>query len=92
MSTRVEERDREQSAETRPARQASVTLPLEAPVDTVWRALTDPEELVRWFPTNAAVNPQKGGAFVISWDGAWQWEMTIMDFEHAHARSAGETV
>jgi uncharacterized protein YndB with AHSA1/START domain len=62
-------------------RSATVTLPLDAPVDTVWRALTDPEELVHWFPTNAAVDPRPGGAFVISWNGAWQWEMTITDFE-----------
>ena len=26
------------------------TLELTAPVDRVWRALTDPEELARWFP------------------------------------------
>ena len=68
-------------AATRPARSASVTIPLDASVDAVWRALTDPEELVRWFPTNAVVDPRPGGAFVISWDGAWQWEMTITDFE-----------
>ena len=62
-------------------RSAVVTLPLDAPVETVWRALTDPQELVNWFPTNAEIDPRPGGTVVISWDGAWQWEMTITDFE-----------
>jgi uncharacterized protein YndB with AHSA1/START domain len=66
---------------TRPDRSAAVTIPLDAPVEAVWQALTDPQELMQWFPTNAAVDPRPGGAFVMSWDGAWQWEMTITDFE-----------
>src|SRR5262245_57987432 len=66
---------------TGPARSASVTIRLDAPVEAVWRALTDPQELTHWFPTNASVDPRAGGEFVISWDGAWQWEMSITDFE-----------
>jgi uncharacterized protein YndB with AHSA1/START domain len=66
---------------THSSRSAAITLPLNAAVEAVWQALTDPQELVHWFPTNAAVDPRPGGTFVISWDGAWQWEMTITDFE-----------
>ena len=39
---------------TRPARSASVTIPLDVPVAAVWQALTDPHELMQWFPTDAA--------------------------------------
>jgi len=66
---------------TAPSRSAEVTLPLDASVDAVWRALTDSRELVNWFPTDAAVDARPGGRFAISWDGQWQWDMTIADFE-----------
>lgn len=62
-------------------RSVDVTIDLDAPVDVVWRALTDSEELVRWFPTDASIDPRPGGAFTISWEGNWQWDMTITDVE-----------
>jgi uncharacterized protein YndB with AHSA1/START domain len=65
-------------------RSAAVTLEIDAPVEAVWQALTDPVELARWFPTDAAVDPRPGGTFAISWDGQWKWEMTITDFEPLH--------
>ena len=30
-----------------------------APTDVVWKALTDAEELTRWFPLDAKVKPGK---------------------------------
>jgi len=38
-----------------------------APVDRVWHALTDPEELMRWFPPVARVEPGVGGSITLSW-------------------------
>jgi len=64
-----------------PSRSAEVTLPLDAPVEDVWRALTDAKALVNWFPTDAAVDARPGGSFVISWEGQWQWDMTVTDCE-----------
>ena len=64
-----------------PARSAEVTLPLDAPVEDVWRALTDAKALGNWFPTDAAVDARPGGSFVISWEGQWQWDMTVTDCE-----------
>ena len=64
-----------------PARSVSVTIDLDAPVDVVWRALTDAGELVQWFPTTAAVDPRPGGPFTISWDGLWQWAMVVTTWE-----------
>jgi uncharacterized protein YndB with AHSA1/START domain len=40
---------------------------LNAPAKAVWRALTDPEELVRWFPLEAKVTPGVGGSLTVSW-------------------------
>ena len=36
--------------------------------ETIWRSLTEAEELVRWFPTVAKVEPGKGGSLLLSWD------------------------
>ncbi len=37
------------------------------PPGGVWKALTDPEELVRWFPLEALVVPGVGGSMWLSW-------------------------
>lgn len=43
-------------------------LTLQAPRDRVWRTLTDPAELLRWFPTHAAeLELRPGGALHLSW-------------------------
>ena len=40
-----------------------------APVEAVWKAITDAEELTRWFVESAKVVPGVGGSFSISWGG-----------------------
>jgi len=47
----------------------SVTRSIEiaAPIDAVWRALTDAAELTRWFPLDAKVRPGEGGSISMSW-------------------------
>lgn len=44
------------------------TIELLAPAERVWRALTDAQELVRWFPDHASVDLRPGG------DGSWDWD------------------
>ncbi len=58
-------------------RAVAVTVDIAAPADVVWSALTDPTELVRWFPSQAAVTPGVGGTVQWSWDDLWTWETTI---------------
>ena len=58
-----------------------MSLDIEAPADAVWRALTDAEELARWFPNSARVTPGAGGAMVWSWDKMWDWETRIDAWE-----------
>ena len=43
---------------------------IDAPVEAVWKAITDGEELTRWFVDAAKVEPGVGGKFWLSWDGA----------------------
>lgn len=58
-------------------RSVDIAVQIEAPADVVWRALTDPTELVRWFPFQAAVTPGPGGTVRWSWDEKWTWESQI---------------
>jgi uncharacterized protein YndB with AHSA1/START domain len=40
---------------------------LDVAPELVWRALTDADELVRWFPLAATVEPGVGGTIALSW-------------------------
>jgi uncharacterized protein YndB with AHSA1/START domain len=41
-----------------------------APLGAVWKALTDAEELIRWFPLEARITPGPGGSVWMRWDDA----------------------
>jgi uncharacterized protein YndB with AHSA1/START domain len=58
-----------------------MTIEIAVPPDAVWQALTNAEELVRWFPTEANITPGAGGKWLISWDGNWSWENEIEIWE-----------
>lgn len=66
------------------ARAVEVTVDIAAPADAVWSALTDPAELIRWFPSQAAVTPGVGGTVQWSWDDLWTWESTIDLWQPGH--------
>jgi uncharacterized protein YndB with AHSA1/START domain len=38
-----------------------------APMDAVWKAISDAEELTRWFPLEAQVEPGAGGVIRYRW-------------------------
>lgn len=59
----------------------AMTIDIDAPLEDVWKALSDARELVRWFPTDARVRPGAGGSVWVSWNGAWAWEMRIAIWE-----------
>jgi len=48
-------------------RKVETEITIAATREQVWEALTDPDELVRWFPLEAKVNPGPGGRIYISW-------------------------
>jgi len=48
-------------------RSIEVEIEVHAPTADVWKALTDPVELTRWFPLEAEVKPGRGGAIRLRW-------------------------
>jgi uncharacterized protein YndB with AHSA1/START domain len=54
-----------------------MTIDIAASPEDVWRALTDAQELVRWFPLAARVTPGPGGSMRWSWGEDWSWETRI---------------
>ena len=56
-------------------------LTIAAPPDVVWKALTDAEELSRWFPLDARVSPGKDGSIWMSWGEIYEEESTIEAWE-----------
>jgi uncharacterized protein YndB with AHSA1/START domain len=58
-----------------------MTVTIDAPVETVWRALTEAEELTNWFPLEARVTPGEGGVIRLSWGGNMAGEAPITIWE-----------
>ncbi|MGH9750230.1 MAG: SRPBCC family protein [Candidatus Polarisedimenticolia bacterium] len=58
-------------------RRMETTVRIEAPVEAVWKALTDAEELSRWFPLQARVRPGADGSVWLSWGPPWEGESRI---------------
>jgi uncharacterized protein YndB with AHSA1/START domain len=54
---------------------------INAPADVVWRALTEAEELQRWFPVDARVEPGLGGAVWLSWGEGVEGTAPITSWE-----------
>lgn len=53
-----------------------------APLDAVWKALTETEELTRWFPLEAGKNPD--GTLWMSWRNEFKWDSRIEIAEPPH--------
>jgi uncharacterized protein YndB with AHSA1/START domain len=63
------------------SRSIEKTVVISTPVDVVWHALTDAEELTRWFPVDARVKPGLGGSIWLSWGGGSEGEAPITGWE-----------
>jgi uncharacterized protein YndB with AHSA1/START domain len=60
--------ERGELKETRsPGRIIEDAVTLDVAPEVVWRAITDADELVRWFPLAATVEPGVGGTIALSW-------------------------
>lgn len=58
-----------------PGRVVDITREIHAPVEAVWKALTDAREMERWFPLHANIQP--GEAVELSWGDKVDWRMEI---------------
>ncbi len=52
-----------------PTRSIEQTIEIDAPVEVVWKAISEGEELAKWFPLDARVTPGVGGEIWMSWPG-----------------------
>ncbi len=69
-------------------RKVQVELEIPAPAEAVWKALTDAEDLTRWFPLDAKVELGPGGSWWISWGGDFTWDTRIEIWEpNRHLRT-----
>lgn len=64
-----------------PGRRIEQAIAIDAPVDAVWKALTDATELTRWFPLEASVVPGTGGVIRMRWDESYDAESAIEIWE-----------
>jgi uncharacterized protein YndB with AHSA1/START domain len=58
-------------------RSVELSLEIEAPPERVWRALSEAQQILRWFAPEARVNPGVGGSVWMSWGGGWEGESRI---------------
>ena len=56
-----------QSGKKQGPRSIETQIEIAAPVEAVWKALTETDELIRWFPLEARVTPGPGGSIWTSW-------------------------
>jgi uncharacterized protein YndB with AHSA1/START domain len=64
-----------------PGRSVEAEIEIDAPVERVWRALTDADELIRWFPLEARVEPGQDGELWMSWQNEFQGASRILAWE-----------
>ena len=64
-------------SEQKPSRRVKKEIEIHAGADAVWKALTDGEELSRWFPLSARVKPGAGGSIFASWGPGCEGESRI---------------
>jgi uncharacterized protein YndB with AHSA1/START domain len=63
---------------------------IKATPEEVWRALSEGEELKRWFTLDARVNPGAGGSIMMSFGEGMEWESPIMLWEPNRHMRTGE--
>ena len=59
-------------------------LDLEAPVERVWRAISDPAELSRWFGHRAELDLRPGGDGATIWEGHGSFAVRVEEVDPPH--------
>lgn len=68
------------NATTEPKRQTrsvEVELEIAAPADAVWKAITETDEMKRWFPLDAQTKPGVGGHILRLWGEVCTWRTQV---------------
>ena len=63
------------------SRSIEITKEIDAPVDAVWRAITEARQLEQWFVVEARVEPRANGKVWVSWGQGAEIESTILHWE-----------
>ena len=63
------------------SRSHETVIDLKATPEEVFRAVTDPEQIVKWFAPEARVDPRVGGEYVFSWGPGMEGKTTISAWE-----------
>jgi uncharacterized protein YndB with AHSA1/START domain len=63
------------------SRSHEIIIDLKATPEEVFRALTDPEQIVKWFVPGARVDPRVGGEYVKVWGPEMESKSTISAWE-----------
>ena len=56
-------------SDEKPTRAIERTVEIDAPIEVVWKAISEGEELAKWFALDARVKPGVGGEVWLSWPG-----------------------
>jgi uncharacterized protein YndB with AHSA1/START domain len=54
---------------------------IDAPIEEVWRAITEPDRLARWFAPRMSVEPGVGGFILADWGPGLEWRTLIEVWE-----------
>jgi uncharacterized protein YndB with AHSA1/START domain len=54
---------------------------IDVPIEEVWKAITDPKELSRWFAPKMTVEPGAGGFVLADWGPGLEWKTAIEVWE-----------
>lgn len=68
----------ERASQKAKTRSVGAHIEIDASAERVWRALTDAEELMRWFPLDAHVEPGPDGSLFMSWKNEFAATVKIL--------------
>jgi len=57
---------------------------IEAPIDIVWRVVTEPEHITRWFSSKAELEGRPGGEGRLSFEQGETYDLQVETFEPPH--------
>jgi uncharacterized protein YndB with AHSA1/START domain len=62
-------------------REQEHSIEIDAPPEAVWRAITEAEEVIRWYVQSAEIDPRVGGTYKVSWGEGMDGVSEIVTFE-----------